>query len=65
MRHQKRLTREFRLEAILSGIRVSEMLQRIELPPPEDSRREVAAILLPWAPTDQHLSNPSYCQLLR
>ena len=29
-------------------------LPRIERLPPEDSRREVAAILLPWAHPDQH-----------
>ena len=38
----------------LSGTRVREMLQRIELPPPEYSRREVAEILLQWANTDQY-----------
>ena len=38
----------------LSGTRVREMLQRIELPPPEFSRREVAEILLQWANTDQY-----------
>jgi len=29
-----------------------EVLQQIELPPPEDSRHEVAAILLRWATPD-------------
>jgi len=38
----------------LSGTRVREMLQRIEPPPPEYSRREVAEILLQWANTDQY-----------
>ena len=28
--------------------------QRVELPPPEDSRRAVAAILLPWATPAQY-----------
>jgi len=32
-----------------SGTRVRERLERVEVPPPEDSRSEVAAILLPWA----------------
>jgi len=31
------------------------MLQRIELPLPEYSRREVAAILHKWADTDEYL----------
>ena len=38
----------------LSGTRVREMLQRIVLPPPEDSRREVAAILLQGATPAQY-----------
>ncbi len=33
----------------LSGTRVREMVQRIELPLPEDCRCEGAAILLRWA----------------
>jgi len=37
----------------LSGIRVREMWRRVELPPPEDSRCEVAAILH-WATLDQY-----------
>ena len=32
-----------------SGTRVRERLERVEVPPPEDSRRQVAAILLQWA----------------
>ncbi len=38
----------------LSGTRFRGMLQRIELPPPEYSRREVPAILIQWAHTDQY-----------
>jgi sulfate adenylyltransferase len=38
----------------LSGTKVREMLTRVELPPPEYSRREVAEILLQWANTDQY-----------
>jgi len=34
------------------------MPEGVELPPPEYSRREAAAILLPWANTDQHRQNP-------
>lgn len=45
-------TREFRLEAILSGTRLRGRLQRVELPPPQCSRREVAALLLQRATLD-------------
>ena len=48
----------------LSGTRVREMLQGIELPPPEDSRREVAEILLQWAPTDQFRSETHLARTL-
>lgn len=30
------------------------MPEGVELPPPEDSRREVAAILPPWATPDHY-----------
>ncbi len=38
----------------LSGTKVREMLHRIELPPAEYTRREVAEVLLQWANTDQY-----------
>jgi sulfate adenylyltransferase len=38
----------------LSGTKVREMLHRVELPPAEYSRREVAEILVQWANTDQY-----------
>jgi ATP sulfurylase len=36
-------------------MRVREMLRRVELPSPEDSRRKVAAVLLPWATPAQYM----------
>lgn len=44
----------------LSGTRVREMLQGIELPPPEDSRREVAAIPRQRANPDQRCSSDPF-----
>lgn len=38
----------------LSGTKVREMLHRVELPPAEYSRTEVAEILVQWANTDQY-----------
>ncbi len=38
----------------LSGTKVREMLHRVELPPAEYTRREVAEVLLQWANTDQY-----------
>ncbi len=38
----------------LFGTRVREMVQRIEMPRPEDSRRAVAALLLRWATPAQY-----------
>ena len=42
----------------LSGTKVGELLQWVELPPPEYSRCEVAAILLQWANPGQWRSDP-------
>ena len=38
----------------LSGTKVREMLLRVELPPAEYTRQEVAQVLLQWANTDQY-----------
>lgn len=38
----------------MAGTRVREMLQRVERPPPEDSRREAAVILFQWATPEQY-----------
>lgn len=39
---------------MLSRTKVREMLRRVELRPPEDSRREAAAILLPLTTPAQY-----------